>query len=308
MLLQKWLELPYAWPNNPLGLLTGLVPIDLYLGGLQPGQLLMLCSYDDIAASSIQYSISLGVAQSAGVLFCTRNEIETVCREILCEFHRLSPQKCLRDQPPSYDEYEARDDLGFALRYPFEIDDRICQSKDQLIARLEDKIRTFQREHGHLGLVVLDGSKFQFSVAEAEALRELAQRYGITLCLSLTIPFQPFRERDPFWDDSPDDVLWGEPPWNPKQPILGDIEAVADVLMVLQLHIESLKAESMEDERLLHVYRRRDERWIWCALWLDASAGTIAYDHMMITPSEVPLRIWEVMQRWTTKDGGCQDD
>jgi len=289
MLLHRWLDLPYAWPDNQPGLLTGLDPIDRYFGGLQPGQLLMLCSYDDIAAKSLQYSISLGVAKHAGVLFCGRSPAEMLCRELLCEFGDLPLLLCLRGLVPSDVDGATRDALGLSLRYPFEVNDRICRNRDQLVARLEETMKAFQQEQGRLGLVVLDGLELQLLPDEAKALRELAQRQGVALLLNLAIPPRPFRERDPFWDASPG-TIWGEPYWDLERPILGDIEAEADILMVLQLNIDPLTGKSIEEERLLQVYRRQDERWIWSALHIDAASGAIAYDHTMISPVQIPFR------------------
>ena len=289
MLLHRWLDLPYAWPDNQPGLLTGLDPIDRYLGGLQPGQLIMLCAYEGIAAKSLQYSISLGIAQHAGVLFCSRSSSETVCRELLCEYGDLPLQQCMRGLVSSRVDGATRDALGFSLRYSFEVNDKICRNGDQLVARLEEKMNAFQQEQGSLGLVVIEGSELQFTPDDVKALRELAQRHGVALLLSFTIPSRPFREREPYWDDSPG-TIWGEPYWDPERPNLGDIEAEADILMVLQLNIDPLTGKSIDEERLLQVYRRQDERWIWCALYINAVSGAIAYDHTIISPRQIPFR------------------
>ena len=281
MLLHKWLHLPFSWPENPRGLLSGLTPLDRYLGGLQQGQLHLLCSPEGVGSTSLLLSFCLGVIEEAGILYVSDRSYETVCRRILCEYGGFSIEQCMQGILPTLEYAATTDALGRYLRFPFEIDDKICLDRDGLVASIEAKADAFQEQHGELGLVIIDSPMaLQLGAKELESLRALARCRGIAMIVvqKLAPRLLSTDEGDPIFNSMPG-VVWYEPSWDPDSHLFTEsLEDAADVVMVLQQRLDLKTAEPIPGDRQLQVYRRLNKCWLEISLWLDHDTGDISGD------------------------------
>lgn len=287
MLLQDRFKLSYRWPENPPGIECGLDMIDLYLGGLQRGQLHLLCAPEGIGAPSLLLGLSLHAVRQAGVLFVTAGTATAVCSRLVDNFAGIEDRKVVTPT----EQQEALDCLGRWMRYPFRVLENEQDSAMDLVLILQAELSRNRTDDKPLGLVVLDvfegdGSKVSLGRDEQTVLHQIAREADVAILALSQLPAVefPVTVSKVQLDDELDGVFsyQTEPWWHHTDAVIpgapDGIEQAADVLMILQWSIDQRTGAPHEDRRILQVIRRRDKGHVLLHLHHNPATGEFFED------------------------------
>gem|GEM_PF-6253749 len=267
MLLQDRIEMSYQWPENPPGIECGLDMIDLYLGGLQRGQLHLLCAPEGISATSLLLSLSLHATRQAGVLFVTAGTASAICSRLVDNYAGIED----REMATPTELQNAMNGLGRWMRYPFRVLENEQDSAMDLVLMLQAELYRNRADESPLGLVVVDlsegdGSKVSLGRDELTVLHQIAREADVAILALSQLPAIefPVTVSKVQLDDELEGVFayQAEPWWHHTDAMIPGapegIEQVLDILMLLQWSVDQRSGAPHEDRRILQVLRQRD--------------------------------------------------